>query len=75
MTKRILQGQVVSNKPDKTVIVRVERTFPHPLYKKIVRTYKNYAAHDENNQCKEGDIIQIIENRPISKTKTWIVKF
>ncbi|MBN67382.1 MAG: 30S ribosomal protein S17 [Rickettsiales bacterium] len=73
MPKRILQGTVVSDKGDKTVIVRVERKIKHPLYKKIVRRSKRYAAHDAENQYKVGDLVKIIETKPISKTKTWEV--
>ena len=73
MPKRVLKGVVVSASPDKTVIVRVERRFKHPIYKKIVRVSKKYAAHDSENRYQEGDKVSIIESRPISKTKTWIV--
>jgi len=73
MPKRILQGKVVSDANDKTVVISVERSFKHPMYKKVVRRSKKYHAHDENNQCKVGDIIQIEECRPISKNKTWKV--
>ena len=71
--KRILQGVVVSAKQDKTVVVSVERQVMHPVYKKIVKRSKKFAAHDENNQFKEGDIVSIIESKPYSKTKTWTV--
>ncbi|MBQ8250565.1 MAG: 30S ribosomal protein S17 [Alphaproteobacteria bacterium] len=73
MPKRILQGVVVSDKMDKSVVVRVERRVMHPVYKKYIKRSKKYTAHDENNLCKVGDIVQIIESRPISKTKTWVV--
>jgi len=73
MPKRILQGVVVSDKGDKTVIVKVERRLKHPLYKKTIRSSKRYAAHDEANSRKIGDIVKIIESRPISKTKSWVV--
>lgn len=73
MPKRVLQGVVVSNRCDKTVTVKVERRFRHPLYGKTITRSKKYAAHDETNQCKEGDVIRIIECRPRSKTKTWEV--
>ena len=73
MPKRVLQGTVVSDKSDKTVVVRVERRFSHPLLKKTVRRSKRYKAHDENNECKVGDIVLIQETRPISKEKTWVV--
>ena len=73
MPKRILEGRVVSNKGDKTVIVLVERRVMHPLYKKFIRRSKRYAAHDEQNLFQEGDFVKIEETRPISKTKTWVV--
>jgi small subunit ribosomal protein S17 len=73
MPKRILQGVVVSDKADKTISVLVERKIAHPIYKKFIRRSKKYAAHDENNQCKIGDVVKIIECRPISKSKTWSV--
>ena len=73
MPKRILQGVVVSDKQDKTVVVRVERQVMHPVYKKFVKKSKKYAAHDENNKFKVGDIVSIIESKPYSKTKTWTV--
>ena len=73
MPKRILQGVVVSAKQDKTVVVSVERQVMHPVYKKIVKKSKKFAAHDENNQYKVGDIVSIEESRPYSKTKTWTV--
>mgnify|MGYP000773129718 FL=1 len=73
MPKRILQGVVVSDKQDKTVVVSVERQIMHPVYKKIVKRSKKFAAHDENNQFKVGDIVSIEESRPYSKTKTWTV--
>ena len=71
MPKRILQGVVVSDKQDKTVVVRVERRLMHPIYKKFIRRSKKYAAHDENNTCKIGDTVRIRECRPISKNKSW----
>ena len=74
MPKRTLQGVVVSDKQNKTVVVEVERRFTHPLYKKTVRRTKKYQAHDENNDCKIGDRVWIEETRPISRTKTWVVK-
>jgi small subunit ribosomal protein S17 len=75
MPKRILQGVVTSDKADKTVTVRVERRFTHPIYKKTVRSSKKYAAHDEQNKCKVGDVVKIIESRPVSKTKKWAVVY
>ena len=73
MPKRVLQGVVVSTKMDKSVVVRVERRVMHPVYKKYVKRSKKYTAHDEKNLCKVGETVQIIECRPISKTKTWEV--
>ena len=73
MPKRILQGVVVSDKQDKTGVVSVERQVMHPVYKKFVKKSKKYAAHDENNQYKVGDIVWIEESKPYSKTKTWTV--
>ncbi|GAB2183030.1 30S ribosomal protein S17 [Stappia sp. BW2] len=73
MPKRILQGTVVSDANDKTVTVNVERRFTHPLLKKTVRRTKKYRAHDESNQYKVGDIVQIEECAPISKNKRWTV--
>lgn len=73
MPKRILQGAVVSDKGDKTVIVKVERKIRHPLYNKIIRRSKNYAAHDADNRYKVGDAVKIVESKPISKTKRWAV--
>lgn len=73
MPKRILQGVVVSDKQDKTVVVKVERRFTHPLLKKTVRRTKNYHAHDEANQFKVGDTVRIEETRPLSRLKSWIV--
>lgn len=73
MPKRILNGVVVSDKSDKTVVVQVERRFTHPLFKKTVRRTKKYKAHDETNRCKIGDRVQIVESAPISKHKRWTV--
>jgi small subunit ribosomal protein S17 len=66
-------GKVVSNKMDKTVVVAVERKFPHPLYEKQVKKTKKFYAHDEENKCNEGDIVRIRETRPLSKLKRWVV--
>jgi small subunit ribosomal protein S17 len=71
MPKRVLQGVVVSDKQDKTVVVKVERRFTHPVMKKTVRRSKNYHAHDEANSAKVGDMVFIQESRPYSKLKTW----
>jgi small subunit ribosomal protein S17 len=73
MPKRILEGTVVSDKGDKTVVVKVERTFLHPVLKKTVRRSKRYHAHDENNVYKTGEAIRIVECAPKSKLKTWEV--
>ncbi len=73
MSKRVLQGVVVSDAGDKTVIVRVERRVMHPVYKKFVTHSKKYAAHDEHNKFHAGDAVQIEESRPISKRKCWVV--
>ena len=73
MPKRMLQGTVVSDKQDKTVVVRVERRFTHPVMKKTVRKTKNYHAHDENNTAKVGDTVFIEETKPLSKLKTWVL--
>ena len=73
MPKRVLQGEVVSNRQAKTVVVRVDRRFTHPVLKKTVRRSKKYYAHDETNGCAVGDIVKIEEHAPISKLKRWIV--
>jgi small subunit ribosomal protein S17 len=73
MPKRTLQGVVVSDKQDKTVVVRVERRFTHPVMKKTVRMSNTYHAHDEKNEFKVGDLVRIEEHRPISKLKRWLV--
>ena len=73
MPKRVLTGTIVSDKTDKTVVVRVERRVKHPLYGKIIKRSKKYHAHDEGNEFKEGQIVRIEETRPISKLKTWRV--
>jgi small subunit ribosomal protein S17 len=64
-------GVVVSDKMDKTIVVKVERQFAHPLYKRIVRKSKKFLAHDENSQAKPGDRVEIIESRPLSRRKRW----
>ncbi|ASR91239.1 MULTISPECIES: 30S ribosomal protein S17 [Alcaligenes] len=71
--QRTLIGQVVSNKMDKTVVVLVERRVKHPLYGKIIVRSNKYKAHDETNQCNEGDTVEITEGRPISRSKSWTV--
>jgi small subunit ribosomal protein S17 len=73
MPKRTLQGVVVSDKQAKTVVVRVERRYTHPLFKKTVRRSKKYYAHDENGEFEVGDTVWIEEHRPISKLKRWAV--
>lgn len=73
MPKRILQGVVVSDKNDKTIVVQVERRFTHPVMRKTVRLTKKYHAHDEANRCKAGDIVRIEECPPVSKKKKWVV--
>ena len=73
MPKRVLSGRVTSDKMDKTITVLVDRRVMHPLYKKFIRRSKKYAAHDEANLCKIGDMVRIEECRPISKRKTWLV--
>ena len=73
MPKRVLTGRVTSDKMAKTITVEVERRIMHPLYKKFIRRSKKYAAHDEANTCKVGDLVRIEECRPISKRKSWLV--
>jgi small subunit ribosomal protein S17 len=68
-----MTGRVVSNKMDKTVVVAVESVHRHPLYKHTIRTTKRYKAHDEQNACREGDTVRIVESRPLSKEKRWRV--
>lgn len=69
--KMIKQGVVVSDKSDKTIVVRVQRQFTHPLYKKTVRRHKKFMAHDEKNDANIGDVVQIVEYRPMSARKRW----
>jgi len=73
MPRRVLTGRVTSDKMDKTITVLVDRRVMHPLYKKFIRKSKKYAAHDEANLCKVGDLVRIIECPPISKRKTWML--
>jgi small subunit ribosomal protein S17 len=74
-SRRLMKvGRVVSDKMDKTVIVAVEYTRQHPLYKKAMKRTSKFAAHDERNECKMGDVVRIEESRPISKTKRWVVR-
>ena len=72
--RKRLVGKVISNKMQKTVVVEVERTRRHPLYGKVIRVHKNYKAHDENNECKIGDQVRIVESRPFSKDKHFRVE-
>jgi len=71
--RKVRTGVVVSNKMDKTVVVRIQRVKMHPKYKKYIRTWKNVKAHDKENSCQEGDQVQIIESKPLSKNKRWRV--
>jgi len=73
MPKRVLQGVVVGDRQDKTVVVSVERRFTHPFFKKTVRRSKKFYAHDANNEFSVGDIVWIEEHRPLSKLKRWLV--
>jgi len=73
-SRRRLEGRVISNKMDKTVVVVVERLYRHAMYKKVIKATKKYKAHDENNQCQEGDLVRIVESRPLSRTKRWVVE-
>jgi small subunit ribosomal protein S17 len=69
--RQMKEGRVVSNKMDKTIVVRVDYLKPHPLYRKIIRKTRKFHAHDEENVCQIGDIVRIEETRPLSKTKSW----
>lgn len=71
--KMIRSGVVVSNKADKTVVVKVERKFQHPLYSRTVKQTAKFMAHDESNACQIGDVVKIVESRPLSKRKRWMV--
>ena len=73
MSRKEKIGVVVSDKMDKTVVVQVERRVSHPLYKKIVKKRKKFYAHDEKNECKTGDLVKIVETRPLSRLKRWKV--
>jgi small subunit ribosomal protein S17 len=73
MPKRVLEGVVVSDKNDKTIVVKVERRLTHPVLKKTVRVTKKYHAHDEKNSAKVGDVVWIEETRPLSKQKRWLL--
>jgi small subunit ribosomal protein S17 len=73
-TRRRITGVVVSNKMQKTIVVRVERTLRHPIYKKVLTRGKNYAAHDPQEEANEGDTVTLVEWRPVSKTKRWLLE-
>ena len=73
MTKKVLKGKVTSAKNNKTIVVEVTRKFVHPFYSKVISRSKKYHAHDEKNKFKKGDLVKIIESKPISKLKTWEV--
>jgi small subunit ribosomal protein S17 len=72
--KRVLEGVVVGNKADKTVVVQVERKYLHPRYRKTVRSHKKYMAHDPENTCNIGDVVRIIESAPLSARKRWALE-
>ena len=71
--KKQLIGEVLESSMDKTAIIKVERRFPHPVYKKYIRKSKRYYAHDPENKCNAGDIVRILESKPVSKLKRWII--
>jgi small subunit ribosomal protein S17 len=73
MTKKIYSGEVISNTMNKTVVVAVKRLFQHPKYKKTVKRVTKFKAHDEDNRCRVGDMVKILEVRPLSKEKRWTV--
>ena len=73
MTKKVLKGIITSAKNNKTIVVEVTRKFKHPFYEKVIKRTKKYHAHDEKNEFKVGDLVSIIESKPISKLKTWSV--
>ncbi len=73
MTDKIYTGKVVSDRMEKTVVVAVTRHYQHPVYKKVVKKVAKFKAHDENNDCRTGDDVRIIETRPVSKDKRWLV--
>ena len=74
MPKKVKQGVVISDKMEKTIVVKVASSNPHPKYKKIIETNKNYKAHDANNECGIGDTVRIVESRPISGGKRWTLE-
>ncbi len=69
--RRVLEGTVISNRAEKTVVVQVERKFLHPQYRKTIRSHKKYLAHDAENECRIGDTVRIVESRPLSRRKRW----
>ena len=71
--RKVLIGEVVSDKMQKTVVVRVDRVKRHPLYGKVIKVSKRFKAHDEENRCRVGDIVRIVESRPLSREKRWVV--
>jgi small subunit ribosomal protein S17 len=71
--RKQVEGVVVSDKMEKSIVVKVERSWRHPLYGKVVKTAKKYHAHDENNEAREGDRVRLLESRPISKLKKWVL--
>lgn len=71
--RKVRVGTVTSDKMDKTITVRIDTVIQHPLYKKVIRRSKKYMAHDENNECRQGDVVKIMETRPLSKNKGWRV--
>jgi small subunit ribosomal protein S17 len=73
VSKKVYTGTVVSNKMDKTVVVAVKRLFQHPVYKKTVKRVTKFKAHDEKDKCQIGDIVKIVETKPLSKEKRWVV--
>ena len=73
MTKKVLSGKVIKDKNNKTIVVLVKRRYIHPFFKKVLTSSKKYHAHDEKNKYKIGDVVKIIESKPISKLKTWEV--
>ena len=73
-TRKVQQGTVVSDKMDKTVVVQVERLVQHPVYKKYIRRRQRYKAHDADNRCRIGDVVSIVETRPLSRDKRWRVE-
>jgi small subunit ribosomal protein S17 len=72
--KRLMLGKVVSSKMDKTIVVEIERLVPHPLYGKYIRRSTKVHAHDAANECREGDVVQLVSARPLSKRKAWVLE-